>query len=130
MNANYVTMVKHDLDKLLATWFIILIKEATWFSLIVIMSKKKRKLKICVDFQKLNVITKKNQYPFLFTKEVLEMLASMKDIPFGLIFLLSPNHDSLRKQEQNNFHHRLGNFCLASHAIWLESLMFHLCTNE
>jgi hypothetical protein len=41
--------------------------------------KKKRKLKICVDFQKLNVATKKNQYPLPFTKEVLEMVNNHKD---------------------------------------------------
>jgi hypothetical protein len=46
------------------------------------VSKKKRKLKICVDFQKLNVATKKNQYPLPFTKEVLEMVATHEEYSF------------------------------------------------
>jgi len=32
MNLNYVVVMKHDLDKLLAARFIVLVEEATWFS--------------------------------------------------------------------------------------------------
>jgi hypothetical protein len=47
---------------LLATGFIKLVEEATWLSPIVVMPKKNGKLKICVDFGKLNVVTKKDPY--------------------------------------------------------------------
>jgi len=50
--------------------------------------RKKKKLKICVDFQKLNVATKKNQYHLPLTKEVLEMLTNLKDIPFWIDFFI------------------------------------------
>ncbi len=48
------------MDKLLTTCFIQLVEEATWLSPIVVVPKKKGKLKICVDFRKLNKVTKKN----------------------------------------------------------------------
>jgi hypothetical protein len=49
MNPNYVAMVEHDLDSLLAG-FITLVEEATWLSLIVMVPKKNGKFWICVDF--------------------------------------------------------------------------------
>jgi hypothetical protein len=41
----------------LAIGFIEYVEEATWLSLIVIVLKKNSKLKICIDFIKLNTTT-------------------------------------------------------------------------
>jgi len=60
LNPNYVTTVKQDIDKLLAIGFIQYVKEATWLSPIVIILKKNGKLRICIDFRKLNAVAKKN----------------------------------------------------------------------
>jgi hypothetical protein len=49
-------------------------EEATWLSPIMVVPKKNGKLQICMDFQKLNIATKKDPYPFPFTKEVLDMV--------------------------------------------------------
>jgi hypothetical protein len=46
----------------------------TWLSPIVVMFKKDGKLKICVDFRKLNVIIKKDPYLLLFTNEVINII--------------------------------------------------------
>ncbi len=46
------------------------IEKTTWLSPIVVVSKKNGKLRICVDFRKLNVATKKYPYPLHFTNEV------------------------------------------------------------
>jgi hypothetical protein len=37
--------------------------------------KKNEKLRICVDFKKLNVATKKDRYPLPFTNEVINIVA-------------------------------------------------------
>jgi hypothetical protein len=50
MNLNYVMVVKQDLDKLLITRFITLVEETTWFSSIVVVLKKNKKLQIYMDF--------------------------------------------------------------------------------
>jgi hypothetical protein len=60
---------------LLAARFIQLIEEATWLSPIVVVPKKNGKLRICVDFRKLNKATKKNPYPLPFFDEVLNTIA-------------------------------------------------------
>jgi hypothetical protein len=59
---------------LLATIFIQYVEEATWLSPIIIVPKKKGKLKIYIDFRKLNVATKKNPYPLPFINEVLNTI--------------------------------------------------------
>jgi hypothetical protein len=75
LNPNYVTTIKQDIDKLLAVRFIQFIEEATWLSPIVVLPKKNGKLTTCIDFKKLNVATKKDPYPLLFTYEVLNIVA-------------------------------------------------------
>jgi len=68
-------MVKKNIDKLLVAGFIESIKEATWLSPIVIVPKKNGKLRICIDFKKLNATTKKDPHPLPFTYEVLNIVA-------------------------------------------------------
>jgi hypothetical protein len=67
MNPNYVVVVKHDINKLLAPKFIHPIEEGTWLSPIMVVLKKKGKLKIYVNYKKLNVAPKKDPYlvPFI-----------------------------------------------------------------
>ncbi len=82
LNPNYATIIKQYIDKLLADGFIQFVKEATWFSPIVIIPQKNGKLKICIDFKKLNAATKKETYPLPFTNEVLNIVAWYKAYSF------------------------------------------------
>ncbi len=74
LNLNYAAIVKHDIDKLFIASFIKHVEETTWLSPIVVMPNKYGKPKICVDFRKLNSITKKNPYPLPFTNEVISIV--------------------------------------------------------
>jgi hypothetical protein len=74
LNPNYVTIIKQDIDKLLVVRFIQFVEEATWLSPIVVIPKKSGKLKIYIDFRKLNVTTKKDLYPLPFTNGVLNIV--------------------------------------------------------
>jgi hypothetical protein len=60
---------------LLVAGFIEYVKEATWLSPTVVVLKKNGKLKICIDFKKLNVATKKDPYPLHFIDKVLSTVA-------------------------------------------------------
>ncbi len=60
---------------MLVASFIKLIEKAIWLSPIVVMPKKNGKLKIYVDFKKLNVATKKDPYPIPFTNEVINIVS-------------------------------------------------------
>jgi hypothetical protein len=46
----------------------------SWLSPIVVVLKKNGKLKICVDFNKLNVVIKKDPYMLPFTNEVINTI--------------------------------------------------------
>jgi len=68
-------MVEQNIDKLLVVGFVESIEEATWLSPIVIVPKKNGKLRICIDFKKLNATTKKDPHPLPFTDDVLNIVA-------------------------------------------------------
>ncbi len=86
MNPNYVAIVKEDINKLLVVDFIKPIKEATWLSPIVIVPKKNGKLKIYVDFRKLNATTNKDLYLLPFMDEVINTIMCMEFITFWIGF--------------------------------------------
>jgi hypothetical protein len=82
LNPNYVIVIKYAIDKLLARGFIQLVEETTWLSPIMVVPKKSGKLKICVDFRKLNKDTKKKPYPLLFSNEVLNPITRYEACSF------------------------------------------------
>jgi len=58
---------------LLVVGFIKLVEVATWLSPIVVVLKRNGKLKICVDFEKLNAAIKKDPYLLPFIDEVITL---------------------------------------------------------
>jgi hypothetical protein len=86
LNPNYVVIVKEDINKLLVVDFIKPIKEATWLSPIVIVPKKNGKLKIYIDFRKLNATTNKDLYLLPFMDEVINTIMCMEFITFWIGF--------------------------------------------
>ncbi len=55
--------------------FIQYVEEVTWLSLVIIVPKKNGKLKIYIDFRKLNATAKKDPHLLPFTDEVLNTVA-------------------------------------------------------
>ncbi len=82
LNSNYATTVKQDINKLLTVRFLEFIEEVTWLSPIVVIPKKNGKLKICIEFRKLNTTTKKDPYPLFFINEVLNTVAGYEAYSF------------------------------------------------
>ncbi len=56
--------------------------EVTWLSPIVVVPKNNGKLRICIDFKKLNIATKEDLYPLPFTNEVLNTIARYEAYSF------------------------------------------------
>jgi hypothetical protein len=82
LNPNYATIIKQIIDKLLTVGFIKLVEEATCLSLIMVVPKKNGKLKICVDFKKLNTTTRNNLYRLPFTNEVINIIVACEVYTF------------------------------------------------
>ena len=66
MNPNYAKHVKEELDKLLKVGFIYPLESLTWLSPIVIVPKENGKLRICVDYRKLNAAIEIDPFPLPF----------------------------------------------------------------
>jgi hypothetical protein len=67
--------MQQDINKLLTTIFIQFVEEVTQLSpIVVVVPKKNGKLRICINFRKLNATTKKDPYPCPFTYEVLNIV--------------------------------------------------------
>ena len=76
-------MVKQEIDKLLQVGFVFPVEESDWVSPIVISVKKNGKLRVCVDFKKLNAVTKKDHYPIPFSDQILDEVAGNEWYSFG-----------------------------------------------
>ena len=75
MNPNYAINVKEEIDKLLKVGFIRPVKKATWLSPIVVVPKKNGKIRVCVDYRKLNAATVIDAFPLPFTDGILDAVA-------------------------------------------------------
>jgi hypothetical protein len=75
MNPNYALKVREYLDKGLNIGFIYPIETIQWLSPLVIVPKKNGKLRLCVDYQKLNAQTKKDPFMLPFLDSVLDSMA-------------------------------------------------------
>ena len=83
MNPNYAKKVKEELDALLKTGFIAKIRSSDWLFPIVVVPKKNGKLRVCVDFRKLNEQTIKDPFPLPFTNTMLDQIAGFEMYSFG-----------------------------------------------
>ncbi len=82
LHPNYVALVNQNINNLLTIRYIECVKEATWLSPIVLVPKKNGKLKIYIDFRKLNEATKKDPHPLSFTYEMRNIVEGMRHIFF------------------------------------------------
>ena len=72
MNPNYAACVREEIDRLLKIGFIRTVKRETWLSPIIVVPKKNGKIRVYVDYRKLNAITITDAFPLPFTDSVLD----------------------------------------------------------
>ncbi len=130
MNPNYVIAIEQDIDKLLVTVFIQLhVEETTYISSIIMLLKKNEKLKIFVDFKKLNATTKK-LIPFTLYWWCIEYnWRPWCLLTFRWIFWVSRNNYNTKGQIQNNLCDRLGSIHIGSYAFWNKKWTTNLPTS-
>ena len=66
LNPHLKDIVKSELQKLLDVNFIYPIPNSKWISPLVVVPKKNRKWRICVDYRELNKATQKDHFPLPF----------------------------------------------------------------
>lgn len=72
MNPQLQLLVKAELERLLQAGFIKPVEITDWVSPMVIVKKKNGKLRVCVDYRKLNACTQKDHFPLPFITLLLE----------------------------------------------------------
>ncbi|KAL3687595.1 hypothetical protein R1sor_013904 [Riccia sorocarpa] len=82
MNPNYAKTIKKEIKKLKEADFIYPVKEYDWLSPIVIVPKKNGKLRVCVDYRKLNEFTVKDPYTIPFIDDILDKVARREAYTF------------------------------------------------
>ena len=74
--------VKEEIEKLLKAKFIRPIRYVQWLENIVPMMKKNRKLRVCVDFRDLNVVTLKDMYVMLIVDMLVDSTTNNELLSF------------------------------------------------
>jgi hypothetical protein len=69
--------INRQIDEMLATGLIVPSK-SPWLSPVVLVKKKNGKWRMCIDYRKLNAITKKDSFPLPRIDDVLDMLGKAK----------------------------------------------------
>lgn len=82
MNPNYAEKVKEEIQKQLDAGFIKPVNRYTWLSPIVVVPKKNGKLRVCIDFIRLNAATIKEPFPALFLESVLDQVVGKEAYSF------------------------------------------------
>ena len=100
--------------------FIKLVEITGWVSPMVLVKKKTDKLRVCVDYRKLNACTQKNHFPKIIHHITLRggRSACLLHI-HGWLCRLQSNFHSNTRCSQYDVHHSLGHFCMGGHAIWI-----------
>ena len=74
--------VKEEIEKLLKAKFIRTTKYVQWLANIVLVMKKNGKLRVCVDFRNLNVVTPKDMYVMPIADMLVDFAADNELLPF------------------------------------------------
>ena len=107
MNPIYDKQVKEEINWLPRVGFIYLVEKATWISPIVIVFKKNMKIRLYVDYKRLNVATIPDPFPLLFMNSSLDEVAG-------------------KETTKKNFHQRMGGVCSHGDGVWTKKHTNHL----
>jgi hypothetical protein len=75
MNPRLQLIVKAELEKLLEVGFIKPVEITDWVSPMVLVKKKNGKLRVCIDYRRLNKATQKDHFPLPFVNQILDEVA-------------------------------------------------------
>ena len=130
MNPNKAAKMKEEIKKLLTVGFLQPVKQATWLSLIVGVPKKNGKIKVCVDYRKLNTAMVTNAFPLPFIDEVLNPIVDHEVYNFLDGFRVTTRLECIRLIKKNDIRHRMGNVCCSSHDVRIKDNTTNISANH
>ena len=82
MNPRYAHHVREEIEKLQKVRFIYEIEHTDWVSPIVVVLKKNGKVRVCINYKKLNASTMRDHYPLPYTDHMIERVAGQEAYSF------------------------------------------------
>ena len=120
MNPQLHLLVRAELEKLLKVEFIKPIEITDWVSHLVMVKKQNEKLRVYVNYRKLNACTKNDHFPLPFIMSFIRGNRWSCSLHIhGRLCGLQLDFHCVARYSQENFHYFLGHFCVGGHAIWV-----------
>ena len=79
---NHAMKIEEEINRLREAGFIYEFEHTKWVSPLVVVPKKNKKLRVCVNLKKLNAATIRDHYPLPITDHVLERVAGAQAYSF------------------------------------------------
>ncbi|MCO5552095.1 hypothetical protein L7F22_005605 [Adiantum nelumboides] len=132
-NETFAKKIKEEIDKLKEAEFIYEIEHTDWVSPIVVVPKKNKKLRVCVNLKKVNAATIRDNYPLPITDHVIERVASREAYSFldgfsrynQLAIKSEDQHKTAFATEWGIFAYRVMPFGLTNALATFQRLMSH-----
>ncbi|MCO5592031.1 hypothetical protein L7F22_046025 [Adiantum nelumboides] len=132
-NETFARKIKEEIDKLKEAEFIYEIEHTDWVSPIVVVPKKNKKLKVCVNLKKVNAATIRDKYPLPITDHVIERVAGREAYSFldgfsrynQLAIKAKDQHKTAFATEWGIFAYRVMPFGLTNAPATFQRLMSH-----
>ena len=81
-NDTFSQKIDEEIDRLKEARFIYEIEHTPWVSPLVVVPKKNRNLRVCMNLKKVNATTIRDHYPLLITDHVIERVAGAEAYSF------------------------------------------------
>ena len=74
--------MKDEIERVVKSGFIRIAQYVEWLSNVVPIVKKNGKLRVCIDFRNLNLVTPKDEYPMLVADQFMDVAAKYQILSF------------------------------------------------
>ena len=133
-NENYATKINEEIEKLREVGFIYEIEHTEWVSPLVVVPKKNKKLRVCVNLKKVNAATICNHYPLPIIDHMIDRVAGAKAYSFldgfsgynQLSIDPRDQHKMAFAIDQGTFAYRVMPFGLTNALATFQRLMCHI----
>ena len=80
MNPNLFPLLEKEIKKLFKDKIILVLRFSHWVAILVLVRKKNREIRICIDFRNLDRVSLKDHYPLPKMEHILQRLMGSKRI--------------------------------------------------
>ena len=144
IESSFVRVVRAEVLKLLQAGIIYPIFDSPWVSptqvvpkksgITVVQNEKREEVatrlnlgwRVCIDYRKLNVVTRKDHFPLPFIDQVLERVWPSFLLFLGRVLKVFPNWNWCWRSGEDHFHMSIWNIRLQKNAFWFMQCTYNI----